>query len=177
VLDLEPSRLPELHRLGRTHLVDRSAPGSDPGLCVAPEPRIGLEIVTFGGRAKAEIVSRSWAMELAHRAQVALEPLGGSGDGVIGALAAVGLRRGGNDGWLTLFDGMCQSDDVLSVERLLAGGIDRVEDEGGSELALDQIVDTAGRARPAVREGRKVLLVHRSESGIWRSVKPDRSGP
>jgi tRNA(Ile2) C34 agmatinyltransferase TiaS len=176
VVDVEPSGASRVAPLGRTHILDGSVHGSDPGLCVAEECRIGPDLLDFARRAKQELVSPASALELARRAGVLLEPLGGTGDGVIGALAAIGLRRGGSDGWLTLWEGIDRLEGVLSVERLLAGGVDRVEDEHGRRLPASELVDTAGRARPAVREGRRVLLVRRSESGTWRSVKPERKG-
>lgn len=177
VLDLEPSQVSKLAPLGRAHVLDGSVDGSDPGLCVVEEARIGAEVLEFGRRAKREIVTCASAIELARRAEVLLEPLGGTGDGVIGALAAVGLRRAGSDGWLTLWDGIGQAEGTQSVEELMASGLDGVEDERGCRLPGDEVVDTGGRVRPAVRGGRRVLLVRRSEGGAWCAVKPERGCP
>jgi hypothetical protein len=149
-------------------------PGADPGLCVAEEVRIGAGLVTFGRRAQRELVGQALAFELAATAAVSLEALGGTGDGVIGALAAVGLRRVGADGWLTLWSGLRRLEGALTVERLVAAGVDAVEDEAGAALPGGTLVDTTGRMRPALRGGRRVLLVRRGPSGEWRAVKPER---
>ena len=64
-------------------------PCSDPGLCVAAGD-VPAAIVEFGRRAQNEVVAQSQARELASAVGLRLQGLGGSEDGVIGALAAVG---------------------------------------------------------------------------------------
>lgn len=164
-------------RLGRAHVLERSVRGSDPGYCLLEEAEIGSEVLAFARRAKRDLIDQGLALGLARVMGIHLEPLGGTGDGVIGALAAVGLRRGGDDGWLTLWDGIREIDGPVSVARLLEEGLDAIEDERGRRLAIDEVVETGGRIRPALRQGRRVLLVRRSiETGAWCPVKPDRGG-
>ncbi|EUA24672.1 hypothetical protein I552_3211 [Mycobacterium xenopi 3993] len=55
-------------------------------------------LVDFGRRAKREVLCTNQAHELAAGLGVHLSGHGGSCDGVIGALAAVGLHLSGNDG-------------------------------------------------------------------------------
>jgi hypothetical protein len=174
VLHVARERIAELREHARTGVRQGALPGADPGLCVAEEGRIGPAIVAFGRRAQRELVSQADAFELAAGAGVSLEGLGGTEDGVIGALAAVGLRRAGADGWLTLWSGLCPLEGMLSVERLVAAGLDAVEDEAGVVLPTGALVETTGRVRPALRGGRRVLLVRWDPSGGWRAVKPER---
>jgi tRNA(Ile2) C34 agmatinyltransferase TiaS len=82
--------------------MDRScAEGSDPGLCIALEGR-GEEndLITFGQRAKREVLCKADARALASRLgeSVFLSEHGGTGDGIVGALAGCGLRMSGYDG-------------------------------------------------------------------------------
>jgi len=71
--------------------------GSDPGLCVAPT--VSEDVQAFGRRCQHEIVDQDEAHALAARLGVHLEGLGGTTEqGVIGALAAVGLASTGEDG-------------------------------------------------------------------------------
>ena len=65
--------------------------GSDPGLCVTRN--IPDAIVEHGRRAQKEIVTQEEARELARKHGIALEGLGGTQDGVIGALASVEIGR------------------------------------------------------------------------------------
>lgn len=77
---------------------------ADPGLCLAILPQdaddpLLYELIDYGRRAKAEYVSKARAYALAERIPwLRLEELGGDGQGVVGALAGVGLRLSGSDG-------------------------------------------------------------------------------
>lgn len=175
-LRVEREGISAVRELARTHIRQGSVAGSDPGLCLAEAEQVVLPLLDFARRAKRELVAQGEALSLAREAGVLLEPLGGTGDGVIGALAAVGLRRRGDDGWLTLWEGIRELEGPLSVGRLLAAGLDAVEDERGRRLSADEIVETRGRVRPALRGGQKVLLVRRLGTGGWSAVKPERGG-
>jgi hypothetical protein len=77
-----------------------SVPESDPGLCVAVTERLRApqELIAFGRKAKKHILSKIEAYALAESLSVHLSEQGGTGQGVIGALAGAGLRLSGNDG-------------------------------------------------------------------------------
>lgn len=83
---------------------DEMSAVSDPGLCLALLPQdeddaLLYELVDFGRRVKQEYVSKAQAYELAAKIPwLRLEELGGDGQGVVGALAGVGLRLSGSDG-------------------------------------------------------------------------------
>ena len=77
--------------LSRAFLLEHSAPGSDAGLCVTAVEAVADGITAFGTRAKREVVKVAEASELAASIGAHLEGLTGTGLGVIGALAAVGL--------------------------------------------------------------------------------------
>ncbi|MFC2168184.1 hypothetical protein ACFLRW_04295 [Acidobacteriota bacterium] len=93
----------KLNNLCREFLLEDSAPGSDAGLAVAVSSEISEEIMNWGNKAKVEILKKTTAYELALKNNISLEGLTGDKIGIIGALAAIGLRKGGNDGrfiWL-----------------------------------------------------------------------------
>ena len=99
-LDLEKSYLKPFIELAEAMLTRESAPGSDPGLCIAVVDDIadpGL-LIDFGYRAKKHVLVKEDAYALARKLKVHLSEHGGTGQGVIGALAGVGLRLTGNDG-------------------------------------------------------------------------------
>jgi hypothetical protein len=88
---------------GMKYLLENGAEGSDPGLCVADLDKISREeagkLMEFGSRAKKEVLSKEEAYLLAKEIEgVHLSEHGGTGDGVIGAIAGCGLRLTGNDG-------------------------------------------------------------------------------
>ncbi|MCL5264665.1 MAG: hypothetical protein M1343_05655 [Chloroflexi bacterium] len=148
------------------------AEGSDPGLCVAWAEAVDSSVVEFGYAAKQVVLSKADALGLAAEQKVWLEELGGSGGGVIGALAAVALRRSGEDGRFVELAGIRDlREDILSARDILARtAIGAIVDENGEAVPLDDLVHFGGWLRPSLREGRPVLLVRRrGDSGISSS--------
>lgn len=96
----ETGDLPALLELAGSYLEANCAPSSDPGLCVfrCGEPAEGLS--EFGRRAQREVLTKddAYAAAAGYPGRVFLSEHGGSGEGIIGALAGVGLRLTGNDG-------------------------------------------------------------------------------
>ena len=153
----------------------RAVAGSDPGICVATPQQVTPAILAFGERVKRDFVRQDEALALAAQEGLFLEALGGTGDGVIGALAAVGLRASGNDGRLTALGRIRELNGVQSVSALMAAGpIARVCDLAGILLPPETMVDTGGKVRPWLRNGEPVLVVEPAMDGTWRPV---RGGP
>ena len=90
----------ELIDRAAAYLEQHSAPGADPGLCVAAWQTMTQRelLVLWGYRAKREVLAKEDAYALAQQCGVHLSEHGGTGQGVVGALAAVGLRLAG-DAW------------------------------------------------------------------------------
>src|SRR6185436_7241085 len=90
--DTTAEHLDDLKRFCGDFLQRESAPGSDAGLCLAAWEQVTDEVMRFGARAKVEVLTQAEASRLADGSGAYLEGLTGTGGGVIGALAAVGLR-------------------------------------------------------------------------------------
>ena len=149
----------------RTYLVRESAAGSDAGLCLAPWPAVGPSVLEFGHLAKTQVLTHEAAEEIARRSGLLLEGLTGDGGGVIGALAAVGLRTGGNDGRYIWLEGLRELKGIYTVERLReAAAIDAIESLDGAGLPATAMVDAGPWPRPILRGGRAVLLVEEAKS-------------
>src|SRR6185369_9060517 len=152
------------------------APGSDPGLCVAQVERLepSSDLLGFGQRAKQEVVTMQEAFDLARRLGIHLSQHGGTGQGVIGALAGAGLRLWGNDGRMK---GALQfgGKKVLPVTELLGHPhIDAVRClEGGVPGAAD-LVEIGEKPKTVLLEGASVLLVSPLEregsEAVWQTV-------
>jgi hypothetical protein len=131
--------------------------GSDPGLCVTL--RVPPEVTAFGRRCQAEIVGQVEARSLAVACGLHLEGLGGTQDGVIGALAAVGLAAGRDDGRVvqlgTWPDDLSGPAEVAAVR---ARGVELRQVDSG-EPVIGGRVDVGKRLRPNYRAGRVVLFV------------------
>jgi tRNA(Ile2) C34 agmatinyltransferase TiaS len=143
-------------------------PGSDPGLCVAAE--VPAAVNAFGRRVQTELVTQAeaWALASAHR--IMLQGLGGSQDGVIGALAAVGLAAAGDDGRYVLIDRSRELTGLQPVSAVLAAGISAVQTIDGQPVTEGLVL--VDRLRPARRGARAVLVVER-QGEHWLPLKLD----
>jgi hypothetical protein len=97
-LEIETENIITVSDFSRQYLIENGADGSDVGLCIAEAKKIPDELIEWGISAKKIILVKSVAEKLAQKNNIFLEGLTGTHDGIIGALAAVGLRKSGNDG-------------------------------------------------------------------------------
>jgi hypothetical protein len=161
----------------RDFLREASAPGSDAGLCVADADAVLAEVVEFGARAKAVIVQRADAEQIAGRNRMHLEPLTGTGLGVIGALAAVGLRTAGNDGRFLWLPALRETTGIHRASELMQRlHLDAIETETGTPVEGHERVSVGEWLRPLMRGGRKTLLVQETghEDYRWSGLGKDR---
>lgn len=148
----------------RDFLLAESAPGSDAGLCIAPFAAFDAELQAFGNRAKREVVDRGAAQELAERAGIHLEGLTGDFGGVIGALAACGLRAGARDGRFVWLSGVRRMCGVFEADVILrTTGIQEIRSLAGERILGAERIQTAPWPRPVMMDGRAVLLVERTK--------------
>ncbi len=149
-----------------------SASGSDPGLCVAREDGIVCpsELYAFGYRAKTEIITKEEAYTLAERLQVHLSEHGGTGDGIIGALAGVGLRMSGNDGRFQGRTSLRPAGEVMKVEAIKSSSdIEVVESLDGDILHDSEDVILGDVIKTVLLGHKRKLLVYRNEIDIWQT--------
>lgn len=138
--NLEASGLSELIDFSIQYLKSHSAPGSDPGLCVAHEDgHLDKDaLIRFGEQAKRTVLSKKLAYDLAEKMNVHLSEHGGTGDGIIGALAGIGLRMQGNDGRFRGWFNFGQAGEITTPKMLCEhADVAAVVDETGSPLAAD----------------------------------------
>lgn len=143
-------------------LVGESAEGSDPGLCIAVSERMRQpdRLVEFGYLAKRAVIEMEDAYGLASETGVHLSCHGGTGQGVIGALAGVGLRLGGNDGRMRGSLEISAVDGVVMVKDLLAHpGVDAVRSMDGVSPDPEDRVRLVDKVKTVLQGGRLVLLV------------------
>jgi hypothetical protein len=157
----------------RDIVLAQSAPGSDPGLCVMRA--IPLDVLEWGVRCQHELLTQAEARQLAAEHDVHLEGLGGTQDGVIGALAAIGLMATQNDGRVVHF-GSSKEDwyDVtgcLDAGEVLSRGVDEIRVVDSQETVNSGTIDIGKRLRPNVRDGKIVLYVTRNEAPHWEAVR------
>lgn len=165
--------LPEL-------LVRDSAEGSDPGFCIAETDKIKKpeKLIEYGQRAKKEVLNKIIAYNLAESLNMHLSEHGGTGDGIVGALAAVGLRLSGNDGRFRGKYKLGKADDIITVKELLKQtAIESVQDLNGLALAEDELIRLGERVKGVLIDNKKILLVtpvnHNIKKCTWQSCPMD----
>ncbi len=159
---MEERYLPALVDYAADFLRTESALGSDPGLAVAIPDRLcrPQAVMEFGQLAKLQVLNKKAAYDLAADQGIHLSEHGGTGQGVIGALAGIGLRMGGNDGrikgWLKIPNdkGVARVADILSLFDL--GGVRTLS---GELLAEDELVVVAEKPKAVYLGGRPYLMV------------------
>ncbi len=152
-----------------SYVIKHCAPGSDPGVCLCDRAAVDESIIAFGYRASSEVLKKADAQVLARDHGVRLEELGGTGDGIIGALAAIGLTAEGNAGrFLEWAGGLRDFGECEPAERFRRRGINLLSvSRNGEVVPNDAMIATGDWVRPRLIGGRPVLLVEASENG-WR---------
>lgn len=174
-----PAEIPAIHLEAVTDyccstLAAESVSGSDPGLCIMVPERLNdpEALVAFGRKAKNEVISKDEAYATAAAQGVHLSEHGGTGQGVIGALAGAGLRFTGNDG---IFMGKFRvpaTNGIASVRAIRGSGIDIVQTMDGMRLHDEAPVFVGEWVKPVLLDARSVLLVLPAEGmpGIsWKA--------
>jgi len=165
-LEIITNNYNELKVFCRFFMQNIGAVGSDVGLCIVEREKITEEVVKWGSDAKCIVLKMKDAIDIAKRNNIYLEGLTGTKDGMIGSLAAVGLRAGGNDGrfvWLN------SSKNLRDIEH----GVEIVEDiikQTGVDIVKstnDEIINSKDKvylnewARPIHKNSKSVLLVEK----------------
>ncbi|HPC74634.1 MAG TPA: hypothetical protein P5551_04020 [Syntrophales bacterium] len=170
VLLREPSQGEELLERAVAHIEKESAPGSDPGLCIAPENGLSLAVLMdFGTRCTRSIASQKEALAAAKGFH--LSGHGGTNDGIIGAAAAVGLTVSGWSGRFIEFGRLRDFPGTVRVDELERHGIQVIPmDRDGLAPRDGDRVDTKGWLRPRLLGHRAVVAVEPAGGGLWRTL-------
>jgi hypothetical protein len=157
----------------REFLLRESAVGSDVGLCIVEWDAVTEDVQSFGRRAKLEVLTMLEAQETASRSNIRSEGLTGTGGGVIGALAGVGLHRAGNDGRFLWLPGLRDLKGKYPAEEIIAKGhIECICTLDDKELSAKNIVDVGEWIRPVLRNGKSTLYVE-EQNHEWHILSKD----
>ncbi len=166
----ERSYVASLTEIAIRHISENFVVGSDPGLCVASEGDICLpELAEFGLRCTYMHVRKEDAAEAAGDSH--LSEHGGTGMGIIGAAAAVGLTWKGDSGRFVEYKGIRELDEITRVDVLTDMGITVFSVNRHGEIpAPADLVNNSGSLRPRLFAGRVVLPVISAGDNIWSTI-------
>jgi hypothetical protein len=161
--------LPQIKQICVDHLLAESALAADPGLAIIEKNKLSkdhcLQLIMFGQQAKKEIKTKLDAYQLASDIGIDLSEHGGTGQGVIGAIAGMGLRISGNDGrvkgQITLGLSETTPSIMLSVRQIKKiTGLNAVMDLSGSMLSDLETVNVTGKVKAVLQSHLFSLLVY-----------------
>ena len=166
---VQGGNLNNIRELCIDYLERESAEGSDPGLCIVKLDRLGDRegLIEFGKKAKGSVLTKKDAYRTALKLGVHLSEHGGTGGGVIGALAGAGLRLGGDDGRIKGKYFVGHQGEVMTAKEILQStNIDEIREENGEALQGQERIVLGEKVKAVLLGGRVVLLVERTEGAL-----------
>lgn len=180
--EIKEENLKKIIRCGQDFLEQNSAIGSDPGLCVVidEESKDFSQLIEYGKRAKEEIFTKKEAYQLAQELNVHLSEHGGTGGGVIGALAGVGLRMTGNDGRIKgKYFVELQGEQLLAKDILEQTDIDQIKTVEGKKVDSNTNIYIGYKMKGIWLEYQNTLLIEQkknNETGqlFWETIAREK---
>lgn len=162
----------DIFHLARQEMLNDFIEGSDPGLAVAHHSQILPPLVAYGRDAKDTILNQGKSRTLARNLNIKLEGLGGTEDGVIGAMAGLGLAFTQNDGRFLQVGKIRELTGTQSVSNLLDAGIDSVFTLDGCSVHEGEVHNPEDKSvKPCPVNGKAILFVEVEKDGTLRAVK------
>ncbi len=154
---------------GIQHLKNNWIEGSDPGFCVASATDNLNDIIQFGLTCTHTKVNQQEAIVLAKN--IHLSGHGGTNDGIIGALAAVGLTHLGECGRIVDFADLRELPQITTAEELRQRNLFPVSVNRHAEYIPDQdTIDNQGSLRPHLWAKRLVVPVVSIGANSWQTL-------
>lgn len=160
-----------IKKIAVDNIIKYKSDKSDPGLCIGSldDMKNIEELIEYGKRAKEEVITKEEAYKMAQKCNVYLNEYGGKGIGVIGALAGVGLRLDGNDGW---YRGIIFTSRMpITVKDLKdSTKIESVIDKEGIEVKENIIIYGSNQIKPLRRNNKITVLVEKDSNDIYHHI-------
>lgn len=164
------SALDDLVQAATHHIHRYFQEGSDPGLCIACEADRTPSLERFGRLCSAEIVTQKQARTAG--ISIHLSGHGGTNDGIIGALAAVGLTMSGWAGSFIDYADIRNLPPRVSIQEVREMGIEPVAAlrKGTAPYNRQAVICPRG-IRPRLWSGRPVLPLLQNEDLDWEPIE------
>jgi hypothetical protein len=175
LLDADMDKTRDIDLVCREILHRESSPIANPGYALAAWNQFDPELVVWGKKAKINLLQRSDAISLARRCGISVAGINGSGAGVIGALAAIGLRYEGNDGCIRWMPGLDVLNGVYTQVQLSQFiHFDVIESEQHKRPAFDERILITPPIKPILKDGRiclPITAVKKENEYCWQVDK------
>lgn len=162
------SNLHVLQTFCEQYLLENSAEGSDAGFCLAKTETLSDVMLQWGERAKREILTMDEARSIAADHNIVLSGLTGEHTGIIGSLAAVGLRKGSCDGRVLWMPGLRETTGIVTADELLRKiAIERIINKQGEFVPLSCRIDLGDWFRPVMTDHTCTLYVEETNHKLY----------
>ncbi len=177
-IETKRKNIPEIVRLSGRYLEENCAEGSDPGLCIMLYEDLMStgELLEYGKKAKTEVLQKKDAYDLAAKYPgiIFLSEHGGTGDGIIGALAGCALRIGGSDGGIKGKIKPADPEKIMKIRDFLSEyGLEGACDNEMVDVSLDDDMVCGEGTKAILKNNRPYLVVIRDEKNRakWRAME------
>ena len=146
----------------RDFIRKNSAKDSEPGFCITSSQCINQKVIDFGIKVKKKIVTSDQAFLLASEYDIHIEGINKDSRGIIGALAAIGLRATGDDGTMIWVKGH-EINDMTGVfhagEIYCNTRVDCIKTSEGFRIPVNATIECIGITKPQLMENYVTIIV------------------
>ncbi len=164
-IDITVDNSDVLTNISAEFMRDNCELGSDGGLCIVSYKDAPEDLLNWGLDAKKKVLNIHDAWKFASRHTIFLEGFTGDKGGVIGALAAVALRKSGSDGRIIFLNGKIKLRElkgiylIRSIKNLTR--IDDVLDLNKKKLNENERISLHDWVRPVIKNNKIILLAEK----------------
>jgi Predicted DNA-binding protein containing a Zn-ribbon domain len=172
-VNAEEEHVKDIFKIVKEFMHDNFNEGSNPGLAIAHDACISPAVVVYGKDAKETVLTSKRALNLALNSNIELESIGGNGNGVIGALAGIGLAYAGDDGRFLQIGQLRKLKGPQPVEKLIRAGIDGIFTQDGCSITEGIVINEGDKPVKPCRVNGEVILFVDENKGIFKAITRD----
>ncbi len=159
-LEGDARRVRDIDMESRVYINRHFSAGSNPGFALAQRDQVNQQILSFAKACRMLVMERSDATDLSRENGITTTAFAGNGNGVIGALAAIGWRWQGSDGLITWMPGLADLKGVMTLSEILQLCMfDYVKSIRGKTPFFEDHIQLGDKVTPLLKEDRTLLLL------------------
>jgi tRNA(Ile2) C34 agmatinyltransferase TiaS len=152
----------ELISYCKNFIVKNSEKNAHPAIIFAKLESVSTDVIEFAARAKENVVTIKEALSLIKKSEFISDFVEQNNTGVIGALAAIGLRATGNDGrviWAKGHESIGMKGTFMAGEVYCETHVDTIKTLDGYKIPSNATIEFENKLIKPVLEGNNVTLI------------------
>ena len=169
-LEAEKLRQREIDMESRVYIMRNASACANAGFALARADKVTGRILSYAKACRSLLMSRRDAIELARECGIITAGFTGSGNGVIGALAAIGWRWQGDDGVITWLPGLADLKGVMTLSEILHHcTLDYIKSVRGKTPLFEDLIQLGDGATALLKSDHTLLLLEAAPRGAaWQ---------